>query len=75
MTKAERTKPNFLKPRNKMFDKQTYKQVSKAKVFGITASDGSSMVCPSPLYPTSKAWAKLLRDRGAPFLQAPRNNW
>lgn len=69
MKKAERTKPNFLKPRNKMFDKKTYKQASKAKVFGITASDGSSMVCPSPLYPTSKDWVKLFRDRVVPFLQ------
>ena len=69
MKKAERTKPNFMKPRNKLFDRKTYKQASKAKVFGITASDGSSMVCPSPLHPTSKDWVKLFRGRVVPFLR------
>ena len=70
MKKSERAKPQFLKPRNKMFGKTEYKKVSKANVFGITASDGSSMVCPSPLYPTSKDWVKMFQDQVAPFLRS-----
>lgn len=70
MKKSERTKPQFLKPRNKMFGKTEFKRTSKAKVFGITASNGSSLICPSPLYPTSRDWVKMFRDQVAPFLHS-----
>ena len=69
MSKAERAKPNFAKPRHKMFSKKDYKKTSKAKVFGITANTGSSMVCPSPLHPKSKDWVKIFCAQVAPFLR------
>ena len=69
MSKAERAKPSFTKPRHKMFTKKDFKKTSKAKVFGITASTGSSMVCPSPLHPKSKDWIKIFCSQVAPFLQ------
>ena len=69
MKKAERTKPSFLKPKNKIFSKTEYKKVSKAKVFGITTSTGESLVCPSPLHPTSADWTKIFTSHVAPFLQ------
>ena len=47
MAKSERAKPNFLKPRDKMFTKKDFRKTSKAKVFGITTTGGSSLVCPS----------------------------
>ena len=69
MTKSERAKPNFLKPRNKMFTKKDFRKTSKAKVFGITTTGGSSIVCPSPLHPKSKDWVKVFCRQVAPFLR------
>ena len=69
MNKAERAKPQFAKPRHKMFRKKDYKKTTKAKVFGITATTCRSMVCPSPLYPKSKDWIKIFCGQVAPSLQ------
>ena len=69
MKKSERTKPAFLKPRNKIFPKKDFKLTSKAKIFGITTSTGESLVVPSRLHPTSEDWIKLFRDQVVPFLR------
>ena len=68
MTKKEKTKSPFLKPKYHIFKRSEYKQCSKAKVFGLTTSNGRSLVVPCPLHPTSPEWIKILKDRVAPFL-------
>ena len=68
MSKQEKTKSSFLKPKHHIFKRSEYKQCSKAKVFGLTTSNGSSLVVPSTLHPTSPQWIKILKDRVRPFL-------
>ena len=69
MSKAEKKRPAFLKPRIKDFDRTEYKRVKKTKVFGITTSGGRSLICPCPLHPTAADWVKLARQRVGPFMQ------
>ena len=52
-----------------MFSKKDFRKTSKAKVFGITTTGGSSIVCPSPLHPKSKDWVKVFCRQVAPFLR------
>ena len=51
MSKAEKKRPAFLKPRVNDFDRTGFKRVKKAKVFGTTTSDGQSLIRPCPLHP------------------------
>ena len=68
MRRQEKTKSAFLKPKYHIFKRSEYKKCSKAKVFGLTTSNGKSLVVPCPLHPTSPDWIKLLKDRVQPFL-------
>ena len=77
MSKAEKKRPAFLKPRVKDFDRAEFKRVQKAKVFGITSSDGQSLIRPCPLHPTGADWVKLVRGHVGPFMRAvfPGRRW
>ena len=68
MSKKEKTKGAFQKPKHHIFKRSEYKKCSKAKVFGLTTSNGWSLVVPCPLHPTSSDWIKILKDRVRPFL-------
>lgn len=68
MSKKEKTKSAFLKPKYHIFKRSEYKKCSKAKVFGLTTSNGRSLVVPCPLHPTSADFIKMLKDRVQPFL-------
>lgn len=68
MSKAEKTKPAFLKPKHHIFKRSEYKHALKAKVFGLTTSNGLSLIVPCTLHPASPEWVKILRNRVAPFL-------
>lgn len=70
MHKSERSKPEMMQPRGKPFTRTEFKTVVKTKVFGLTTSNGDSMICPSPLHPKAVDWIKLVRDRVGPFLRA-----
>ncbi len=70
MSKGERNKSAFLKPRHHPFDRKEFKRVKKTKVFGLTLSTGESLVTPSPLNPTAEDWCKMVRDHIGNFLQA-----
>ena len=69
MTKAERTKPPFQKPK-RLFKNAEYKQTRKGKVLGFTTSTGKSLVltCKKPF--TSEQFAGLIRKRVGPFFAA-----
>ena len=69
MSKAERKKPAFLKPRGRIFERKEYnKHARKAKVFGMTTSTGQSLVIPSVLHPTSEHWVNMFRAHVPAFL-------
>ena len=69
MSKAERNKAAFQKPRRKIFKLAEFKKSArKAKVFGLTTAIGNSLVLPAPLNPTTSDWAKMV-PRIAEFLQ------
>lgn len=70
MSKKEKTKGAFLKPKYHIFKRTEYKKCSKAKVFGLTTSNGQSLVVPCPAHPTSADWINILKDRVQPFLAA-----
>ena len=69
MRKGEKTKTPFLRPKHKMFTTKEYKAVTKVKVFGVTTSDGQVFVCPSPSYPTSSDFVKMVNNKLGPFLR------
>ena len=68
MTKSERKKPEFQRPK-RWFPKKDWKQVRKQKVFGLTTSNGKKLcfLVPKPL--TSKDWAIEVKNRVVPFLK------
>ena len=68
MHKREKCKTAFQKPRRQIFKRSEFKRCSKAKVFGLTTSIGTSLVVPCPLHPKTEDWIKILRERVAPFL-------
>ena len=59
MSKTEKTKPPFLKPKQHIFKRSEYTQCSKAKVFGMTTSNGLSLVVPCTLHPKSPEWVRI----------------
>ena len=68
MHKTEKRKPAFLKPKHHILNRSEFKRCSKAKVFGLTTSIGTSLVVPCPLHPSAVDWIKIVRERVAPFL-------
>ena len=68
MTKAEKKKPQFQRPK-KWFPKKDWQKVKKQKVFGLTTSNGKMLhfCVPSPW--TADVWAKLVKKRVGPFLK------
>ena len=68
MSKAEQTKSAFQRPKHHIFKRSENKHCSKAKVFGLTTSNGFSLVVPSTLHPQSYEWIQILRNRVRPFL-------
>ena len=68
MTKAEKQKPAFLKPK-RGFKRKEYAKVLKGKVFGLSASNGQQLLAHVPRPFTSKAFAALVRRRVGPFLR------
>ena len=68
MTKAERKKPEFQRPK-RWFPKQDWKQVKKQKVFGLTTSNGKTLCFLVPKPFTSKDWALEMKNRVVPFLK------
>ena len=70
MNQKEKSQTAFQRPRRHIFKRREFKRCSKAKVFGITTSIGTSLTVPCPLHPTACDWIKLLRTRVAPFLAA-----
>ena len=77
MTKAERRKAAFAKPRRKIFKRTEYKKVQWVKVFGLTTSEGESCICRVPTKPTAEDWIKVVNRRLGPFLaeQFPSRTW
>ena len=68
MTKAERTKPEFQRPK-KWFPKKDWKKTKKQKVFGLTTSKGQKLAFLVPKPWSTEAWAKEVKSRVVPFLK------
>ena len=68
MTKAERLKPAFVRPK-RMFTKKEYAHTIKGKVFGLTLSNGQKLLSHVPKNLTSADFAKLVRRRIGPFFR------
>ena len=68
MTKKERKKPEFQRPK-KWFPGKEWKKVKKQKVFGFTASNGKqlSFLVPTPW--STKIWAGFIKKKVAPWLK------
>ena len=72
MTRGERNKPAFQKPKKaKIFERRVYKKGSrKCKVFGLTTSTGQVLALPcKKLHPTNDDWIKMV-PRVHDFLHA-----
>jgi hypothetical protein len=68
MHRTEKRKPAFLKPKHHILKRNEFKRCSKAKVFGLTTSIGTSLVVPCTLHPRAEDWIKIVKERVAPFL-------
>ena len=68
MTKAEKQKPAFVRPK-RWFPKKQWKKVKKQKVFGLTTSNGKSLCFLVPPGYTTEKWAGDVRKRVGPFLK------
>ena len=77
MSDAERKKADFQRPRKKIFKKAEYKNAEKAKVFGLTTSNGKVLNCITKRNPESKDFCKLIDNRIGPFMKAafPDRRW
>ena len=66
MSKSEKTKPAFQKPK-RMFNNKEFKQTRKGKVLGFTTSTGKSLLvmCKKPF--NAEGFAELVRKRVGPF--------
>lgn len=69
MSKAERKKTNFQKPRHHPLSRKEYKTTRRAKVFGLTTSTGASLVVPCPVNCKAEDWIKIIHGRLADFLR------
>ena len=68
MSKAERLKPAFQRPKH-WFPKKQYQKVKKVKVFGFTASTGAQLNFLVPTPWDSAVWAKLVKSKLVPWLK------
>ena len=68
MTEAERQQPEFQCPK-RWFPKKDWQRTKKQKIFGLTTSTGKqlSFLIPKPW--DTPAWAKLVKEKVAPFLK------
>ena len=66
MTKAERYKPAFVRPK-RMFKRCEFKKTQKGKVFAVTTSTGKLLMVHCPLPFDSDAFARIVRRRVGPF--------
>ena len=69
MSKSEKTKLAFMKPKRHIFKRSEYKRAQKAKVFGLTTSVGTQLICHVPSRLDSKGWVKILHRRVGPFMK------
>ena len=68
MTDAERTMPKFQRPK-RWFPKDQWRKTKKAKVFGITTSNGKSLAWIVETPYDSAKWAADVKDKVLPFLK------
>lgn len=68
MTKSEKRKPAFVRPK-RWFGSKDYKKTRKQKVFGLTASNGKSLVFLVPKHYTAELWAADIKKHLKPFLK------
>lgn len=68
MTKAEKTKPKFLRPK-KWFQKKDWKKTKKQRVFGLTTSNGHKLNFFVPKPWSTEEWAVALKNKVVPFLK------
>ena len=68
MTKAEKKLPAFQRPK-RWFPKKEYSRTKKAKLFGLTTSNGKSVQFLIPHPWSAEVWAGLVRKKLAPFLK------
>ena len=68
MTKTEKKLPVFQRPK-KWFPKKDYQTVKKAKVFGLTTSNGKSIEFLVPTPWDATVWAGFVRTKLGPFLK------
>ena len=69
MNKSEKTKVAVMKPKRHIFKRSEYKRAQKAKVFGLTTSVGTQLICHVPSRLDSKGWVKILHRRVGPFMK------
>ena len=68
MTEAERFKPAFLRPK-RWFKQKDYKKTLRFSVFGLTTSNGRTLVLPWPPGTTAEMFAVMVKKRIVPFLR------
>ncbi len=70
MSKKEKVKPAFMRPKKHFFPRAQYKKKTRhVKLFGLTLSTGAHFYCTVPHPVNEHIWAKLLRQRVGPFLR------
>ena len=69
MSKAEKKKPEFQRPK-KWFPQKEYKKTTKVKLFGLTTSTGKIFTSLFPNGYSAQTWAKIVDKKLAPFLQS-----
>ena len=67
MHKREKHKMVFMKPKRTIFKRSEYKRAQKAKVFGLTTSNGRTLICHVPLHFDSRGWVGLVRRKVGGF--------
>ena len=68
MTKKERSKPEFQRPK-RWFPGEEYKKTKKQKVFGFTASNGKMLAFLVPKTWNTEVWARLIKSKLLPWLK------
>ena len=68
MTKAEKTKPAFQRPK-KWFPKKDYDRTKKIKIFGMTTSNGKMLSFVVPMNITGEVFASYVTKKIGPFLR------
>jgi hypothetical protein len=68
MKTSEKMKRAFVRPKV-MFKRKELKLTKKGKVFGLTLANGKQLLCHCPTPFSSKAFAKIVRQRVGPFVK------